>query len=138
VPRISVTLSELLSWFRWPEGASDRIMAKLNRLEEILSDLTESIDALKAAVDGVAQRMLPNVEALEAALAATQAQLAVALADDAAAAEVLADSNAATAAIRVEVDRLNALGTAPATPVDPDPADPVDPPVVIDQPAPVE
>jgi len=52
-----------------------------------------------------------QVAALETALAAAQA-------DDAAAASTLAEAATATAAIRTEVDRLNALGAEPSTPVD--------------------
>lgn len=86
--------------------------ARLDTLETRMSNLTENVQALKGAVDGVAQRLLPKVAALETALAAAQA-------DDANAATVLAEAVAAAVDIRTEVDRLNALGAAPSTPVDP-------------------
>ena len=87
-----------------------------------MAELTGAVEELKAAVDGVAQRLLPEIKRLEDALE-------TATSDDAAAAEVLAEATAATTAIREEVDRLNALGTDPSTPVDPE-APPVEPPVV--------
>lgn len=140
MPRNSVTLSDLLGRIsiNLPPSKMDAVLKKLTKLEEQMSGLTESVDALKGAVDGVAQRLLPQVEALEAALSATQDKLAKALEDDAEAASVLADSNAATAAIRTEVDRLNALGAEPETPVETDPTDPVEPPVVDEPSTPVE
>lgn len=98
-------------------------LTKIDQLEDRMTALTEATDALKAAIDGVAQRLLPKVAALESALAS-------ALSDDADAAAVLADAQAAAADIRTEVDRLNALGAEPSTPVDPAPAEPVDPPEV--------
>lgn len=138
--RKSVTLAELLSLITvsLPPSKHDQIMRKLNKLEVLMSGLSESVDALKGAVDGVAQRLLPQVEALEAALADSQTKLAEALSDDAEAAAVLADATDATAAIRTEVDRLNALGAEPETPVDTDPADPVEPPVVDEPSEPVD
>ena len=93
----------------------DRLISletQLLQMEKTMSDLSASVDALKGAVDGVAQRLLPQISVLEAALVAAQA-------DDANAAVALADAVAASTAIRVEVDRLNALGASPATPVDP-------------------
>jgi hypothetical protein len=84
---------------------------RFDNMERHVAALTDSIDALKSAVDGVAQRLLPKLTALEEALAAAQA-------DDADAAALLADAETAAAAIRVEVDRLNALGADPTTPVD--------------------
>jgi hypothetical protein len=98
------------------------VLPKLTTMEKKMSDLSASVDELRGAVDGVAQRLLPEIAALEDALAAAQA-------DDADAAAAAADANTAVANIRAEVDRLNALGTDPSTPVDPD-APPVDPPVV--------
>ena len=85
---------------------------RFDHLETRMSELTKSVDALKEAVDGVAQRQLIKLAALETALTAAQA-------DDANAAAALADATAATASIRIEVDRLNALGASPSTPVDP-------------------
>lgn len=87
-----------------------------------MTDLSQSVDDLKGAVDGVAQRLLPEIAALEEALASAQA-------DDANAASAAADATAAVANIRTEVDRLNALGTDPSTPVDTD-TTPVEPPPV--------
>lgn len=83
----------------------------LIEMRNLMSDLSQSVDDLQSAVDGVAQRLLPEIAALEEALAAAQA-------DDADAAAIAADANAAVANIRTEVDRLNALGTDPSTPVD--------------------
>ena len=94
----------------------------LNRLDSLMTDLSQSVDDLKNAVDGVAQRLLPEIAALEDALAAAQA-------DDADAATIAADAQAAVANIRTEVDRLNALGTDPSTPVDTD-TPPAEPPPV--------
>lgn len=90
----------------------DLTLTRLDTLETRMSELTENVTALKGAVDGVAQRLLPKVAALETALASAQA-------DDASAAETLAEATAAAADIRTEVDRLNALGASPTTPVDP-------------------
>lgn len=94
----------------------------LTSMEKKMSDLSASVDDLRGAVDGVAQRLLPKIADLEAALAAAQA-------DDADAAAAAADAQAAVQAIRAEVDALNALGADPSTPVDPD-APPVEPPPV--------
>lgn len=98
------------------------VIPTLNRLEQKMTDLSQSVDDLKGAVDGVAQRLLPQIATLEDALAAAQA-------DDATAASVAADAQAAVANIRTEVDRLNALGTDPSTPVDTT-GTPADPPPV--------
>jgi cysteinyl-tRNA synthetase len=83
----------------------------LSEVRELMSDLSASVEDLKAAVDGVAQRLLPEIASLEEALAAAQA-------DDADAAQAAADAEQAVANIRQEVDRLNALGSDPSTPVD--------------------
>ena len=98
------------------------VLPSLTTLENKMTDLSQSVDDLKGAVDGVAQRLLPEIAALEDALAAARA-------DDADAAAVAADAEAAVANIRTEVDRLNALGTDPSTPVDTE-TPPVDPPDV--------
>ena len=98
------------------------VLPQLNSMEKKMTDLSASVDDLKNAVDGVAQRLLPEIANLEAALAAAQA-------DDADAAQAAADAEAAVANIRTEVDRLNALGTDPSTPVDTD-TPPTDPPEV--------
>jgi hypothetical protein len=98
------------------------VIPALNALEKKMSDLGTAVADLQSAVDGVAQRLLPEIAALEDALAAAQS-------DDADAAAAAADAAAAVANIRTEVDRLNALGSDPTTPVDPE-APPVEPPVV--------
>ena len=98
------------------------VIPTLNALEKKMTDLSSSVDDLKNAVDGVAQRLLPEIAALEDALAAAQA-------DDADAAAAQADAEAAVANIRNEVDRLNALGTDPSTPVDTE-TPPAEPPEV--------
>ena len=108
----------------------DQINARLTSMEMQMSELTEATTALKAAVDGVAQRLLPLVQDLEAANASLSEALTAAQADDAAAEAAMAEAKAATAAVRTEVDRLNALGSDPATPVDPEPEEPVEPPTV--------
>lgn len=113
-----------------------QIIASNQRMEARMSDLTAAVDDLKGAVDGVAQRLLPQIRDLEAALTDAESRLSTALADDEAAAEVFADAQAAAAAIRTEVGRLNALGAEPETPVDVDPSDPVDPPPVDVEPDP--
>jgi erythromycin esterase-like protein len=91
-------------------------------MEKKMSELAQSVVDLQSAVDGVAQRLLPEIAALEEALAAAQA-------DDADAAAAAADAAAAVANIRTEVDRLNALGTDPSTPVDTE-TPPAEPPPV--------
>jgi chromosome segregation ATPase len=113
-----------------------QIIAGNQRMEARMSDLTAAVDDLKGAVDGVAQRLLPQIQALESSLDEAQTQLSAALADDEQAAQVFADAQAAAAAIRTEVGRLNALGAEPETPVDVDPTDPVDPPPVDVEPDP--
>jgi len=98
------------------------VIPTLNRLEKKMTELSAAVTDLQSAVDGVAQRLLPEIAALEEALAAAQA-------DDADAAAAAADATAAIANIRTEVDRLNALGTDPSTPVDTE-TPPAEPPVV--------
>jgi hypothetical protein len=98
------------------------VIPSLTRLEKLVTELDSAVDDLKNAVDGVAQRLLPKIADLEAALAAAQA-------DDANAAEAAANAQAAVAAIRAEVDALNALGTDPSTPVDTE-TPPADPPPI--------
>lgn len=98
------------------------LLAAIQEVEETVAELGSSVEDLKAAVDGVAQRLLPKISALEDALTAAQA-------DDATAAAAMEEANRAAADIRTEVDRLNALGADPSTPVDTS-APPVEPPVV--------
>lgn len=98
----------------------DLIDQTLNRMENKMTDLTASVEALKGAVDGVAQRTLIQVNSLEASLASAREALVVALSDDAKAAALFAEVEAATAALRTETDRLNFLGADPSTPVDPE------------------
>jgi peptidoglycan hydrolase CwlO-like protein len=98
------------------------VIPTLTVMEKKMTDLSQSVEDLKSAVDGVAQRLLPEIAALEEALAAAQA-------DDADAAAAAADAQAAVANIRTEVDRLNALGTDPSTPVDTE-TPPAEPPEV--------
>lgn len=83
----------------------------LIEMRDLMSELSQSVEDLQGAVDGVAQRLLPEIASLEEALAAAQA-------DDADAAAIAADAQAAVSNIRTEVDRLNALGSDPSTPVD--------------------
>ena len=90
------------------------LLYNTTQIEKVLVKMTElggAVADLQAAVDGVAQRLLPKVADLEAALAAAQA-------DDADAEAARADAEAAVAAIRAEVDALNSLGTDPSTPVE--------------------
>lgn len=105
---------------RITHAPAETFTARFNRMETHMSDLTASVDTLKTAVDGVAQRLLPQIDALEEALAAAQA-------DDADADALYAEALAATAAIRDEADRLNGLGANPETPIDPAPEDPAEP-----------
>lgn len=116
--RVSVQLDELTT----RQLLLHVVIPKLTSLEKLMSDLGTAVADLQSAVDGVAQRLLPEIAALEDALAAAQS-------DDADAAAAAADAAAAVANIRTEVDRLNALGSDPTTPVDPE-APPVEPPPV--------
>lgn len=88
------------------------------RMELMMSELSTAVTDLQNAVDGVAQRLLPKIEELEAANGTLEEALSAALADDAEAAAALEDAKAATAAIRAQVDELNGLGADPSTPVD--------------------
>jgi len=115
--RISISLSDLS-----PKQLLQYNTRLLQKVLKTMTDLGSAVADLQAAVDGVAQRLLPHIADLEAALAAAQA-------DDADAAQAQADAAAAVANIRTEVDRLNALGTDPSTPVDVE-TPPADPPVV--------
>jgi ABC-type transporter Mla subunit MlaD len=115
--RVSIPLSQL--------STKQLLLYNTRLLEKVLTKMTElgtAVEDLQNAVDGVAQRLLPEISNLEAALAAAQA-------DDADAAQAAADANQAVANIRAEVDRLNALGTDPSTPVDTS-TPPADPPPV--------
>lgn len=103
----------------------DEILTRIESLEAHVANLSEAVEELKASVDGVAQRLLPKIEAAEAALATAHQQLEAALADDEAAAALFAEAEAAVASIRTETDRLNALGADPSTPIEPDPGEPV-------------
>lgn len=115
--RISIPLSQLS-----PKQLLQYNTRLLQKAVKLMTDLGSAVADLQSAVDGVAQRLLPEIANLEAALAAAQA-------DDADAAQAAADAAAAVANIRTEVDRLNALGTDPSTPVDTE-TPPADPPVV--------
>ena len=116
--RVSIPLTELTE----RQLLMYVVLPQLNSMEKKMSDLSASVDELRGAVDGVAQRLLPKIADLEAALAAAQS-------DDADAAAAAADAQAAVAAIRAEVDALNALGTDPSTPVDTE-TEPVEPPPI--------
>lgn len=90
------------------------------RLEKTVSELSAVVADLKNSVDGVAERLLPLIENLEANNANLEARLAEALADDEEAARLVQEVKDATAEIRGQVDELNSLGNSPETPVDPD------------------
>lgn len=92
---------------------------RITSLEATMAELSAAVAELQGAVDGVAQRLLPKVEQLEAALAAAQA-------DDADAAALLEEATQATAEIRAQVEELNSLGADPSTPVEPAPEEPGD------------
>lgn len=126
--RISIPLSKLS-----PKQLLLYNTRLLQKVVKLMTDLGSAVDELQNAVDGVAQRLLPEIANLEAALAAAQA-------DDADAAQAAADAATAVANIRAEVDRLNALGTDPSTPVDTStpPADPPEVEVPADPEAPVD
>lgn len=81
-----------------------------------MSELTAAVSELEAAVDGVAQRLLPQIDALEDANERLAAELEQAGLDDAAAAAVLEEVVTATAAIRAQADELNALGSSTEEP----------------------
>jgi len=127
--RVSISTTELSS----EQLLLHVVIPTLNRMEKLMTELGAAVTDLQSAVDGVAQRLLPEIANLEAALAAAQA-------DDADAAQAAADAAAAVANIRTEVDRLNALGTDPSTPVDTEtpPADPPPVEVPADPEAPVD
>ena len=90
------------------------------RLEKTVSELSAAVADLKNSVDGVAERLLPLINDLQANNANLQERLADALADDEEAARLFEEVQAATAEIRGQVDELNSLGNSPETPVDPD------------------
>jgi uncharacterized coiled-coil protein SlyX len=90
------------------------------RLEKTVSELSAAVADLKNSVDGVAERLLPLIENLEANNANLEQRLSDALADDAEAAAAFQEIKDATAEIRGQVDELNAMGNDPSTPVDPD------------------
>lgn len=90
------------------------------RLEKKMSELSTAVTELQGAVDGVAERLLPKIEALESANATLESSLADALADDEAAAAAFEEAKQATADIRAQADELNSLGQNPETPIDPD------------------
>jgi TolA-binding protein len=84
-----------------PEDATTRqLLAAIYRqgirLEQRMSELSAEVDQL----DGVAQRLLPQLQALEAQRDSLSA-----------------DAAAAVDNIRNEVDQLNAMGADPTTPV---------------------
>ncbi len=100
---------------------------RIKSLEALMAELSEAVSQLQVAVDGVAQRLLPRADQLEAALAETQSRLEAALADDEQAASLMAEATQAAADIRAQVDELNALGADPSTPVEPTPEEPTEP-----------
>lgn len=89
-----------------PKQILIHIFNTVNRMEAIMAKATETLTAIQTAVDGVAQRLLPQLQNLKDALTAAQA-------DD-------AEVSSALDAMMLEVDRLNALGADPASPVDPE------------------
>lgn len=113
------------------------------RMETRMSELTAAVTELEQAVDGVAQRLLPQLDALEAANERLAAELEQAGLDDAAAAALLEEVNTATANIRSQAEELNSLGSSteeppvdePELPEDPDvPAEPDFPPAEPEEP----
>src|SRR5688572_28746250 len=113
VPLAEVTAEQLL-----------RAIYKQNvRMEERMSELTAAVTELQAAVDGVDQRLLPQIDALEEANATLRSSLETALADDEAAATAFDEAEAATQAIRGQVQELNTLGASPETPIEDVPAE---------------
>lgn len=78
------------------------IYQSMIRMEERMSALTDSVEALQSAIDGVAARLLPQLQALQAEKDALSAE-----------------AQGAVDSIQSGIDELNALGTDPSTPVDP-------------------
>lgn len=112
------------------------ILDQLSSTGGNVSELDVAVEELQAAVDGVAQRLLPKIQELEAALTEAEDALADAIASNDGAQEAIDAMHAAAGDIREEVGRLNALGADPSTPIDTDPEDPIEPPPVDVEPDP--
>lgn len=108
------------------------ILAMLTETGSTMAELADVVTSIQTAIDGVASRQAAALATLVDGNANLQAQLVQAGLDDAAAAAILAESNAAVAALQADVDRLNAMGAAPAEPVVPDPNAPVVDPIPVD------
>lgn len=104
------------------------------RMEKRMSELTAAVTELQGAVDGVAQRLLPQIDALEEANATLRTQLEGALADDEAAAAAFAEAEQAVTGIRTAVQELNTLGASPDTPVEDVPAEDTAPAIPVEVP----
>jgi multidrug resistance efflux pump len=94
----------------------------IKELENKMSDLNQSVADLETAVDNINVRFAGEVATLQSALDAANQALAYEELDDvateAALQQALGDATAAAAAIRSQVDELNAIGANPETPVE--------------------
>lgn len=92
--------------------------AQLDRMEQMMADLTTAVSDLTAAVAAVAGRLGPSTTDLQAALTEAQAALdamtAVDAADKQALADALAASQTAADSIETQVGTLNSIGQPPA------------------------
>lgn len=104
----------------------------LNRLDGFMTDLTQSVGDLQAAVDNMAVRFASQLQPLQQALADAQAQVATLQLEDQAQVQALNDAlaNASSAAdaIQAEVAELNGIGAEPSVPVEPVPVEELPPP----------
>ena len=83
----------------------------INQIGNVMADLDQSVADLNAAVQGVADRVGPNVQALKDALAAAQAADAT---DQASLSDALAKASTAADAIESDVTALNNVAASPA------------------------
>lgn len=118
-----------------PEQMLRAIYRQNVRMEKRMSELSEAVTQLQGAVDGVAQRLLPQIDALEEANTSLQTALEAAQLDDADAAAALVEAQEAAAAIRAQVEELNTLGASPDTPIEEVPADQTTPAEPVEVPA---
>jgi hypothetical protein len=107
LPLIWKDVPELLAAFQGP------ILRKLNRLERIMSALTDVLADLDTATNEVAAK----IDAQTASIADLAAQLAAAQAGSQEAADLRAQIDSAVAAIGAESARLHGLAADPENPV---------------------
>lgn len=117
-------------------GLYERQVAVLESLEKHMADLNQSIADLETAVDNINTRFAGQLLTLKSALDDAHQALADEELDDAAKdqalQEALANAESAANQINTQVQELNAIGSEPETPVEPDetPVDetPIEPP----------